>query len=81
MNDKIYNAIKIYNNGYYSEKMRDEAFDLLLELFSDQLNQDREIYEAEKWISDSDIELMRWSSREIERETQHLIDILSPIWF
>lgn len=79
--DKIWRALEIYNNWYCSEKLRDEAVDVLLEQFSDQLSLAWEIDMSEHWYSDKEIEQYRGTIKEIEWETQHLFDTLNPIWF
>ena len=43
--DRIFKALQVYNNGFYSEKMRDEAFEVLMEEFTDQLQ--------EAWVIDA----------------------------
>ena len=79
--DKIYKALKIYNNGYASEWLRNEAFDLLQDIFSDQLGMEREEEMAERWYTEEEIESMRWTSTEIEWRIETLANLLDPIWF
>ena len=79
--DKIWRALEIYNNWYTSEKLRDEAIDVLLEQFHDQLSLEWEIDMSEHWYSEEEIDHYRNTTKEIEWETQHLFDTLNPIWF
>ncbi len=79
--DKIWKALEVYNNGYISDQLRDEALDILLEEFSDQLSYDWTIDMEEHGYTDEEIEEYRGTSKEIERETEHLLNVLQPNWF
>lgn len=80
--DKIFKALAIYNNGYASEKIREEAMDILLEEFADQLGQAREEEMIERWYTFEDLEQMRGTPIEAERESEHLFNVvLAPNWF
>ena len=58
--DRIFKALQIYNNGYYSEEMREEAFEVLQEEFADQLQEAWEIDALERGYEESELESMRW---------------------
>lgn len=79
--EKIWKALEVYNNGYAWDQLRDEALDILLDEFSDQLSYDWTIDMEEHGYTDEEIEKYRGTSKEIERETEHLLNVLNPNWF
>lgn len=77
--DRIFKALQIYNNGYCSEAMRDEAFDVLLEEFADQLQEAWTIEKLERWHTEEEIEEMRWWLDEAQTENDILLNALTFI--
>ena len=54
--DRIFKALQIYNNGYCSEEMREQAFEILQEEFADQLQEAWEIDALERGYEESELE-------------------------
>lgn len=75
--DRIFKALQVYNNGYYSEEMREEAFEVLEEEFADQLWEAREMDELESWHSEERIEQNRWWREEIQWRNDILLNALT----
>lgn len=75
--DRIFKALQVYNNGYYSEEMREEAFEVLEEEFADQLWEEREMDELENWHSEERIEQNRWWREEIQWRNDILLNALT----
>lgn len=75
--DRIFKALQIWNNGYCSDKMRDEAFEVLRYEFRDQLAEAWEIDAAERWHSDEWIEQARGGRDEVETENDILLNALT----
>lgn len=74
--DKIWQAVKMYHNKFYPEKARCGALDILLEVFSDQLNEAWETYEMEHWMTEKELEELRWTEREQNWEMNELLNRL-----
>lgn len=53
--ERIWNAIRIYNNHFISDKVRDRAFDVLEEEFSDYLDEEWVEDRREHWWEDNEI--------------------------
>ena len=75
--DRIFKALQIYNNWYCSEKMRDEAFDVLMYEFRDQLQEAWTIDALERWHSDERIEENRWKFDECQTENDIMLNALT----
>lgn len=74
--DKIWQAVKMYHNPFYSEKAHCVALDTLLEVFSEQLSLAWETYELEHWVSQEDLDELRGTEREQNWETNELLNRL-----
>ena len=75
--DRIFKALQIYNNGYYSEEMRDQAFEVLMEEFADQLQEAWVIDALERGHDDERIEENRWWFDECQTENDILLNALT----
>lgn len=81
--DRIFKALQIYNNWYCSEQMRDEAFEVLMYEFRDQLWEAWEIDALERWHDEERIEENRWKYDEIQTENDIMLNALTfiePKW-
>lgn len=81
--DRIFKALQIYNNWFCSEKMRDEAFEVLMYEFRDQLQEAWTIDAYERGHDDEWIEENRWKYDEIQTENDIMLDALTfiePKW-
>ena len=75
--DRIFKALQVYNNGFYSDKMRDEAFEVLMYEFRDQLQEARVIDSYESWHDDEWIEAHRNWFEEIQSENDIMLNALT----
>jgi len=75
--DRIFKALQVYNNGFYSEKMRDEAFEVLMYEFRDQLSEAWEIDALERGHDEEWIEENRWHFDEVQTENDIMLDALT----
>lgn len=75
--ERIWKATKVYKNEYFAEHVRNEAFDVLMDEFSEILSLERYIHERENGLDDAEIEKLRWSVREQEWETEQLLSRLN----
>lgn len=81
--DRIFKALQIYNNWYCSEKMRDEAFDVLMYEFRDQLQEAWEIDALERGHDEERLEENRWKFDECQTENDIMLNALTfiePKW-
>lgn len=81
--DRIFKALQIYNNWYCSEQMRDEAFEVLMYEFRDQLQEAWEIDALERWHDEERINENRGKYDEVQTENDIMLNALTfiePKW-
>ena len=75
--DRIFKALQIYNNWFYSDDERQKAFEVLEYEFRDQLDEAREIDELESGHSEERIEEARWWFHECQGKNDILLNALT----
>lgn len=75
--DRIFKALQVYNNGFYSEEMRDQAFEVLMDEFRDQLEEAWVMDSLESWKDEERIEMNRWWYDEIQTENDIMLNALT----
>lgn len=75
--DRIFKALQVYNNGFYSEEMRDQAFEVLMDEFRDQLEEAWVMDSLESWKDEERIEMNRWWYDEVQTENDIMLNALT----
>lgn len=75
--DRIFKALQVYNNWFYSEDERQEAFEVLEYEFRDQLQEAWEIDALERWHDEDRIDMARWWYDEVQTENDILLNALT----
>ena len=72
--DKIWRAVEVAKNEWYSNDSRESALFVLQDVFSDQLDEARIWDLYERGFDDEEVANMRGGVREQEWKTQRLLD-------
>ena len=77
--DRIFKALQVYNNWFISDADRQEAFEVLMYEFRDQLQEARTIDAYERWMDEERVEMHRGWFDECQTENDIMLDALTFI--